>query len=122
MCRLLTPELEKALSDYPLYSQDDKKDEAICCAIFYIGSARWYIIEGEREGKDVIMFGIVIGLIDDEYGYISLNELSEIEIDLTSRGLGNGKVQISHIPNFKPTPLKNINDPKLKEFLARFKD
>lgn len=122
MCRLLTLELEKALSDYPLYSQDDKKDEAICCVIFYIGSARWYIIEGEREGKDVIMFGIVIGLIDDEYGYISLNELSEIEIDLASRGMGNGKVQISHLHNFKPTPLKNINDPKLKEFLARFKD
>lgn len=120
MCRLLTPELEKALSDYPLYSQDDKKDEAICCAIFYIGSARWYIIEGEREGKDVTMFGIVIGLIEDEYGYISLRELSDIELDLTSQGYG--KHRITRLENFKPCPLREINDNRLRRFLARFED
>jgi len=72
MCRLQTPQLEEALKDYPLYSQDGNGKEAICRAIFAIGSARWFILEGEREGDDTIMFGIVIGLLEDEYGYVSI--------------------------------------------------
>jgi len=36
------------------------------------------------------MFGIVIGLMEDEYGYVSLNEMSDLEIDLAKRGLGKG--------------------------------
>lgn len=49
--------------------------EAVCRAVFILGSARWFILEGEAEGNDTILFGIVIGLMEDEYGYISLNEL-----------------------------------------------
>ena len=70
------------MNGFPLYSQDGKGKEAICRAIFAIGSARWFILEGEREGDDTIMFAIVTGLIEDEYGYVSLNELSEVELDL----------------------------------------
>ena len=72
MCRLQTPQLEEALKDYPLYSQDGKGKEAICRAIFALGSARWFILEGEREGDDTIMFGVVTGLIEGStsgYGY-----------------------------------------------------
>lgn len=54
---------------------------------------RWFILEGEKEGNDTILFGIVIGLMEDEYGYISLNELSDIELDLTKQGFG--KLQVS---------------------------
>ncbi len=122
MCRLMTPKLEEALKDFPLYSQDGKKGEAICCAIFVIGRARWFIIEGEREGNDVTMFGIVIGLMEDEYGYVSLNEMSDIEIDLAKQGLGKGKLQVTQLQNFEPKPLKEINDIRLKRFLARFED
>lgn len=82
MCRLQTPQLEEALKGFPLYSQDGKGKEAICRAIFTIGSARWFILEGEREDGDTIMFGIAIGLLEDEYGYVSLKELSEIELNL----------------------------------------
>ena len=46
--RLITPELEKAMQDYPLYSQDSKKKDAVCIAVFFIGNARWYILEGQR--------------------------------------------------------------------------
>ena len=46
--RLITPDLEKAMKDYPLYSQDSKKKDALCIAVFFIGSARWYILEGQR--------------------------------------------------------------------------
>lgn len=68
------------------------------------------------------MFGIVIGLMEDEYGYVSLNEMSGIEIDLAKRGLGKGKLQVTRLENFEPKPLKEINDIRLKRFLARFED
>ena len=122
MCRLLTPKLEEALKDFPLRSQDGKGKEAVCRAIFAIGRVRWFIIEGEREGNDVIMFGIVIGLMEDEYGYVSLNEMSGIEINLTEKGLGEGKLKVTQLENFKPRPLKEISDIRLKHFLARFEN
>lgn len=120
MCRLQTPQLEEALNGFPLYSQDGKRKEAICRAIFAIGSARWYILEGEREDNDTIMFGIVIGLLEDEYGYVSLKELSEIELNLTSHGFGVLKVM--QVPDFKPTALKDIKDYRLQELLTRLED
>ena len=118
MCRLMTTQLMEALEGYPLYSQDGKGNEAICRAVFAIGSIRWFILEGNQEGDDVILFGIVIGLMEDEYGYISLNELSNVELDMTEKGLGKFKVQ--QLCNFKPVPLKQIQDQRLQNFLARF--
>ena len=118
MCRLLTPQLEEALKGFPLYSQDGKGKEAICIAIFAIGSTRWFILEGESEDGDTILFGIVIGLMEDEYGYISLNELSEVELDLAAQGFG--KLQVRQQANFQPTPLKQLSDNRLQRFLARF--
>ena len=38
--RLITPELTEALSSYPLYSQDAKKKDALCIAVFYLGNIR----------------------------------------------------------------------------------
>ncbi|MBD5583783.1 MAG: hypothetical protein HDQ88_01750 [Clostridia bacterium] len=120
MCRLQTPQLEEALEGFPLYSQDGKGKEAICRAIFALGSIRWFILEGNREGDDTIMFGIVIGLLEDEYGYISLNELSNIAVDMTARGLGVLKVRQQE--NFPPTHLKKLQDKRLQDFLARFEN
>lgn len=120
MCRLQTPQLEEALKGFPLYSQDGKGKEAICRAIFAIGSARWFILEGEREDGDTIMFGIAIGLLEDEYGYVSLKELSEIELNLTSYGFGILKV--TQVSDFKPSALKDIKDYRLQELLARLED
>ena len=88
MCRLMTAKLAEALKGYPLYSQDNKGKEPICRAIFALGSIRWYILEGQAEGNDIILFGIAIGMPVEEYGYVSLNELSELKIDLTKHGLG----------------------------------
>lgn len=118
MCRLMTSELAEALKGFPLYSQDGKGKEAVCRAVFALGSVRWFILEGEAEENDIILFGIVIGLMEDEYSYISLNELSEIELDLTAQGLG--KLQIRQQPNFQPTELRLLNDKRLQRFLARF--
>lgn len=118
MCRLMTPQLEEALKGFPLYSQDGKGKEAVCRVVFALGSARWFILEGEAEENDIILFGIVIGLMEDEYGYISLNELSKIEVDLTAQGLG--KLQVRQQPNFQPTELRLLSDKRLQWFLARF--
>lgn len=85
---------------------------------FALGSVRWFILEGNREDDDVILFGIVVGLMEDEYGYISLNELSDVELDLSAQGLG--KLQVRQQQNFKPVPLKQIQDSRLQEFHARF--
>ena len=120
MCRLMTSMLEEALKGYPLYSQDGKGKNAVCCAIFALGGIRWFILEGETEGNDTVLFGIVIGLAEDEYGYVSLNELSEVEVDLTAQGLG--KLRVRQQPNFQPTRLDRLNDHRLQHFLARFED
>ena len=116
--RLLTPELEQAIKDYPLYSQDGLYGEAKCIAVFAFSQIRWFIIEGEKDGNDVRLFGVVVGMHEDEYGYISLKELSEIEIDRTDRGFGILKVRQQE--NWKPTPLKKILDPRLQKLLAKF--
>lgn len=85
--RLITPDLEKAMKDYPLYSQDSKKKDALCIAVFFIGSARWYILEGQREYDDFVLFGIIVGLAETEYGYIS-------HISQRNGKCGFGRIQV----------------------------
>lgn len=43
--RLITPELEKAMQDYPLYSQDSKKKDAVCIAVFFIGKTSYKYVQ-----------------------------------------------------------------------------
>ena len=118
MCRLMTTQLVEALEGYPLYSQDGKGKRGCLPCGFALGSVRWFILEGNREDDDVILFGIVVGLMEDEYGYISLNELSDVELDLSAQGIG--KLQVRQQQNFKPVPLKQIQDSRLQEFLESF--
>ena len=86
------------------------------------GFCPWFckvvFLEGNREDDDVILFGIVVGLMENEYGYISLNELSDVELDLSAQGLG--KLQVRQQQNFQPVPLKQIQDSRLQGFLAKF--
>lgn len=114
----MTPRLEEALKGYPLYSQDGMGKEAVCVAIFALGAVRWFILEGEVQGNDTVLFGIVVGLAEDEYGYISLNELSSVTLDLTAHGLG--KLQVRQQENFRPTKLKKLQDYRLQRFLEGF--
>lgn len=118
--RLFTPELEKALKDYPLYSQDGKKKDATCIAVFHIGNIRWYVLEGQQEGSDFILYGVVLGLIDNEYGYVSLNEMAELTIDVSKYGLGVLKVE--QVEDFKACRLSEIEDTDLQTFLSRMYD
>ena len=116
MNKLITPELEKSFLNYPLYSQDNKRKNAICVCIFCIGSIRWYVLEGQREGDDFTLFSIVVGLSETEYGYVSVNELENIQIDARRYGLGIMKV--TQVPAIKECPLVDIPDDELQTFLV----
>lgn len=117
MCVTNSYHLEDVLRDFPLYSQDGKGKEAVCCAIFFIGKVRWFILEGNRDSRDTTLFGIVIGLMEDEYGYFSLNEMQQIKLDLTNKGMG--VLRVEQVVNFKPTALKLIPDLGLQDFLRK---
>lgn len=114
--RLVTERLEQALKDYPLYSQDSKKKDAICNTIMCIGNARWYILEGQQEGNDFTFYGIVVGLTATEYGYFSANEMADITIDASKYGLGH--LQIEEQTGFHPCKLSSIEDDELQSFLS----
>ena len=118
--RLITPQLEKALQNYPLYSQDGKKKDALCIAVLSIGNIRWYIMEGQPEGNDFTFYGIVAGLQETEYGYMSANEMASIVYDASEYGLGN--LQVEQEKNFKPCTLAEIKDVELQSFLSRLYD
>ena len=85
--RLLTSEVKEAFEGHKLYSQDGKKKDAKCIAVFRIGNIRWYFIEGQEEGEDFIFYGVVLGLVATEYGYVSANEMASISIDASKYAL-----------------------------------
>lgn len=108
------------MKDYPLYSQDGKKNDAMCIAEFHLGNIRWYVLEGQQEGNDYILYGVVLGLIDTEYGYVSLNEMADLTIDASKYGLGVLKVE--QVEDFKACQLSEIEDADLQAFLSRMYD
>jgi len=118
--RLITEELLSALKDYPLYSQDARRKDAICVAVFYIANIRWYILEGQPENDDFIFYGIIVGTVETEYGYASANEMADIKVDATHLGLGTLQVR-QHRP-FTPQRLADIEDTELQEFLTNLYD
>ena len=118
--RLITSELQKTLADYPLYSQDGKQKDALCIAMFYLGNIRWYIMEGQQEGSDFILYGIVAGLHETEYGYLSANEMAASTYDASKYGLGT--LRIEQNKDFIPCELGNIKDAELQAFLSHLYD
>ena len=85
--KLMTKEIEKKLTKYPLYSQDGKgKNAEIVCKFFNpYGRGTWYVLEGEKqENGDWMFFGIV-DLLDREYGYFTLSQLQSVRLPF---GLG----------------------------------
>ena len=116
--RLITPQLMEALKNYPLYSQESKGGEAVCVAVFQIGRIRWYILEGQQEGNDFVLFAVVCGMCETEYGYVSANELTSIEIDGAKFGM-DCKFHVCQDNRFRPMKLKDIHHADLQEFLNR---
>mgnify|MGYP000985369352 CR=1 FL=1 len=80
--QLLTDELRQQIPK--LYSQEKKelKETFVYCKFFFpAGNWTWFVTEGEAQPNgDFIFFGYVIGL-EREWGYFSLKELAEINIE-----------------------------------------
>ena len=113
--KLITKEIEKRLKKYPLYSQEGKKEDAICQAKFFlcVGAWAWYILEADLEQG--IAYGITItGNGEGEYGYTSLSELQNLR---TKFGL-----TVERDISFEPTPLKDIDNEYLQKFLRKMYD
>ena len=77
--KLITPEFEALMKDFPLYSQENEEDPVVPVKFFNpCGAGTWYLTEYNPENH--LAFGYVTGLGGDELGYISLDELSEIRL------------------------------------------
>lgn len=81
--KLVTKEVAKVLEKFPLYSQEDKGEDALVAVKFfspYTGWT-WYVLEAEKREDDYLFFGYVQG-IESEYGYFSLSELENFKTRL----------------------------------------
>ncbi len=79
MNRLINPEFIKLFEHYPLYSQEKQSDPLVIAKLFdAFGSATWYLTEFNLENHTA--FGYVTGLMEDEWGYVPLDELSTIQV------------------------------------------
>ncbi len=103
--KLITKQLEREFTKYPLYSQDGKGKDAKVLAKFFLQSFTWYVLE--FDGKDTF-FGVVHNGSEFEYGYFSLSELKSV------RGLfGLG---VERDMYFDSTTIEKSTDYYLKEF------
>ena len=83
--KLLTKAIEKQLAKYPIYSQDGKggKAQVICKFFNPCGSQTWYILEGEKQDDDYILFV----LLDKRYVFHTLQSQRNQLIDLLNKRL-----------------------------------
>ncbi|MGN1370914.1 MAG: DUF2958 domain-containing protein [Candidatus Coprovivens sp.] len=80
--KLMTKELETKFKKYPIGSQEDKGFEAEVIVKYFnpCGAGTWLITEGEKQSDgDWLLFGYC-HIFEWEWGYLSLNELEEIEL------------------------------------------
>ena len=77
-------------------------------------------LKDSEENDDFLLFGIVVGLAETEYSYISANEMASVELDATKFGLG--KVRVEQRKPFQPCQLSEIIDRELQSFLSRLYD
>lgn len=102
--KLITKEIERQLAKYPIYSQEQKGNEAIAICKFFspVGSHTWYVTEGERqEDGDWCFFGLVENDYGKEFGYFTQKELESIRLPFGLR--------IERDIYFKPTKLNELN-------------
>ena len=55
--RLITPQLAEQFKQYPLYSQDGKKKDAICLCVFFIGNIHDYYENFDVDAEAYIWIG-----------------------------------------------------------------
>lgn len=95
--KLTTPEFEKLIEAYPLYSQEKSKDPIVSIKLF-IGNATWFLTEYDKDSKTA--FGLTTWLWDDEFGYIYIPELEEIKVQ--------GVFEVERDLYLEPAPLTTL--------------
>lgn len=90
------------------------------------------LMEGQPEGNNFTLYGIVASLQETEYGYVSANEMASIAYDANEYGLGRSatketlglskNLQVEQDKDFKPCTLAEIKDVELQKFLSRLYD
>lgn len=80
--KLLTNELKKKLENYPIYSQENRKDATIVCKFFApMGVFTWWVLEAEKQDNDYYFFGIIQNnQLEREYGYFTLSQLENVRL------------------------------------------
>ncbi len=75
--KIVTEKFEKLFENFPLYSQEKELNPLVIAKLFDpCGSATWYLLEYDPDQK--IAFNYVTGMIEDEFGFASLEELESI--------------------------------------------
>ena len=92
---LLPKHIERLLP--PLYSQEEKRDEAVAHVKFFTPWTGWTWYASEYDPAERLFFGVVIGH-EREFGYFSLDELEGIT--------GPADLRIERDLYWKPRPLK----------------
>ena len=113
---LLTQDMKKLFKNFPLNSQKGKGKEATCVCAFGIGNIRWFILEGQPEGNDFALYGIVAGQGEPEYGFFALSEIEAVVADRSEFGLADLKVSL--LGNLAGKCLSDIEDEDLHRFLT----
>lgn len=79
--KLITKQIEKQLSKYPLYSQDGKGNNATIVCKFFFGCWTWYVLEAAKEPDgDYLFYGIIHNGRSSERGYFRLSELASLRM------------------------------------------
>lgn len=75
--KIMTKEIEKRFTKYPLYSQDGKGEEStVVLKVFNpYGVGTWLITEGEKQENGEWLFFGYIHITSWEWGYCTLSQL-----------------------------------------------
>ena len=84
----------------------------LASVLFEFGLIRWYVLEGQPKGNDFTLFCIVVGIAETEYGYASVKEMEGIKVAGSRYGLDI--LSIRQILDFKPCPIAEIQDKRLR--------
>ena len=92
---LLPPEIAATLP--PLYSQEERGENALAPVKFFTPWTSWTWYASEYDPEERLFFGIVVGH-EREYGYFALDELEAV--------CGPGGLRIERDLHWSPRPLK----------------
>jgi len=102
--KLITEEFIATMKPYPLRSQEHEKDPFVSAKFFNpVGGGTWFITEYDPATKEAFCY--VEGMDEDEFGYVSLEEMESVKLPLCltiERDLHFRPCRLSDCSNFKP--------------------